>query len=148
VIREQVQRIGAGVLERHLNRHKLGDEGPSRACGCGRNQRFVQHRPKTMATLLGPVTFQRAYYHCRSCGASSVPYDERVGLGDGQVSPGLAKAGTLVGVHEPFERASKMVYELTGQRLSGRDGMRPGFDSGRHRRPRRVRNAFTWRWTA
>ena len=66
----------------------------------------MEYRPKTMSTLLGEVTIPRAYYRCGECGASSLPYDERVGLGGGQVSVGLAKAGTLLGIHEPFELAS------------------------------------------
>ncbi len=120
VMQEQMRRIGARALELHLAEHKLGYEGSSRACRCGENQRFVQHRPKTVATVLGPVTLRRAYYHCSACGSSSLPYDERIGLGEGQVSVGLAKAATLLGVQVPFEQASRVLHELTGQRLSER----------------------------
>jgi hypothetical protein len=37
-----------------------------------------------------------------------------------QISVGLAKAATLLAIHEPFESAARMLYELTGQRLSER----------------------------
>jgi len=118
VLQAQVRRIGARALELHLQGRKLGYEGSSRACSCKQNQRFVGHRSKTVATLLGPVILQRAYYHCSDCGASSLPYDERVGLGGGEVSPGLAKAATLLAVQAPFESASRMLHNLTGQSLS------------------------------
>lgn len=119
-IQEQVRRIGARAMELHLGQQKLGYEGSSRACSCGENQRFVEHRPKTIATLMGQVTIRRAYYRCSHCGVSALPYDQRVGLGEGQESPGLAKAACLCGVEEPFETAARMLHELTGQRLSER----------------------------
>src|SRR5436305_13415326 len=54
VIWEQVLRVGARALEMHLEGRRLGYEGSSRACpSCGRNQRFVEHRPRTLATRLG-----------------------------------------------------------------------------------------------
>lgn len=120
VLRERMLQLGAQALELHLGRVKLGYQGACRPCSCGGVQRFLQHRPKTIATLLGSVEIRRAYYRCPACGSSSLPYDEAVGLGEGAVSPGLGKAATLVGIHEPFERASKMLYELTGQRLCER----------------------------
>lgn len=120
VLRERLMAIGTQALEMHLEKRKLGYEGCSRRCRCGESQRFVEYRPKTIATLLGDVTIQRAYYRCGSCKTSSLPYDERIGLGDGQVSPGLAKASTLMGIQEPFAPASQMLYELTGRRVSAR----------------------------
>ena len=80
VLRDQMLRIGTRALELHLNQRKLGYQGPHRPCGCGQVQRFVEHRPKTVATILGPVTIRRAYYRCRACGRSCLPYDQQVGL--------------------------------------------------------------------
>lgn len=115
---EQMQRIGARVIELHLAGRKLGYAGPSRPCGCGRTQRFVEYRPKTLATLLGPVRIRRAYYRCGNCGAARLPYDQEVGLGDGAESVALAKAASLLGVEGPFAGGARVLYELTGQRLS------------------------------
>jgi hypothetical protein len=120
LVRDWVTRIGARVLELHLADRKLGYEGCRRPCSCGDVQRFVGYRSKTVATLLGPVHFERAYYRCAACGASGRPYDQQVGLGAGQVSVALAKAATLLAIHEPFELATEGLYELTGQRLSKR----------------------------
>lgn len=122
-VRERVLRIGAKALETHLASRRLGYEGSSRACDgphCRHNQKFVGHRPQTLATLLGQVTFKRAYYHCPRCGASCCPYDRAAGLGGGQESVGLAKAAALVCSMEPFVPAALMLEELTGQRLGDR----------------------------
>jgi hypothetical protein len=118
VVLEQMRRIGARVVELHLAQRALGYQGARRPCPCGRTQRFVEHRPKTVATLLGAVRIRRAYYRCVACGASALPYDQQVGLGDGPESVGLAKAAALLGHQEIFETASRTLYELTGQRLS------------------------------
>lgn len=128
---DEVRLIGAQAMELHLGQQNLGYEGSSRACPCGRTQRFVGHRPKQMATLLGSVTVRRAYYHCLDCGASSLPYDERVGLGDGQVSPGLAKSACLLAVQVPFATAAQLLHELTGQRVSERTVERLTHQAGR-----------------
>ena len=77
---ERMRRIGARVIERRLASGRLGYSGPSRPCGCGRTQRFVEHRPKTLATLLG--------------------------------------------VEQPFAGGARVLYELTGQRLSESTVMR------------------------
>ena len=122
-VREAVLRVGAKAAEMHLAGKPLGYEGSSRACPnayCGGGQKFVGHRPRTLATLLGQVTVGRAYYHCPGCGSSCCPYDERCGLGPGHESVGLAKAAALVAVMDPFAPAAQVLEELTGQRLGER----------------------------
>jgi hypothetical protein len=113
-----VRRIGAKAVELQLSRQKLGYEGACRPCSCGRTQRFVEHRPKQIATQLGMIRIRRAYYRCRDCGESALPYDRRVGLGAGPESVGLAQAATLLGIHDTFANASATLFHLTGQQLS------------------------------
>jgi hypothetical protein len=125
-MRAAVLLIGAKALEEHLSGKKLGYEGSSRPCdspACRRkhlNQKFVNHRTRTVQTLMGQLTFKRAYYHCKHCGRSCCPYDQNVGLGRGQLSVGLAKAATLVAAMDPFIPAAKVLHELTGQRVGDR----------------------------
>lgn len=123
VVRQAVFRIGAKAIELHLAGKKLGYEGSSRVCDnpdCKQDQKFVNHRPRTLGTLLGQVTFKRAYYHCPHCGSSCCPYDQSVGLGAGQESVGLAKAAALASAVDPFIPAATLLYELSGQRLGDR----------------------------
>lgn len=119
-VQEHIRRIGARAVELHLAKQKLGYQGACRSCGCGGVQRFVEHRPRRVQTLMGMVEIRRAYYRCKSCGESALPYDQQVGLGSEQISVGMAKAATLLGIQEPFELAARTLYELTGQRLSER----------------------------
>lgn len=122
-VRQAVLRVGARAVELHLAAKRLGYEGSSRACdgpGCRCNQKFVDHRRRTLGTLMGQVTITRAYYHCSRCGSSCCPYDDRVGLGTGHESVGLAKAAALLSAIDPFIPAATILHELTGQRLGDR----------------------------
>jgi hypothetical protein len=118
VVREKVLAIGRHALQQHFEGRKLGYEGSSRACPCGESQKFVGHREKHVVTLLGEVTMRRAYYHCRHCGQSGVPYDQQAGLASCAASPGLAKAACLAGIQVPFGQAARLLEELSGIRLS------------------------------
>lgn len=123
IVREAANRVGAKAMELRLAQEPLGYEGSSRACDnpdCGHDQKFIEHRPRTLTTLLGQVTIKRAYYHCKQCGCSCCPYDQRIGLGSGQTSVGLAKAASLLAVLDPFIPAATILQELTGQRLGDR----------------------------
>jgi hypothetical protein len=121
MIRDKVQQIGQAALQLHLaQQKKLGYEGSSRACDCGDNQKFVGYRSRTLATLLGPVSYRRAYYRCGHCGRGCCPYDQEAKLGDCQVSLNLARAATLLGVNDPFSPSAQVLHELTGVRLGER----------------------------
>ncbi|HHH46877.1 MAG TPA: ISKra4 family transposase [Thiotrichales bacterium] len=113
-----VRQIGAKAIEQHLASIKLGYQGSAIPCPCGGVQRFVGHRGKQVATLLGTVRIRRAYYRCRACRASALPYDAQAGLGDHAASEGLAQAAALLGMNNPFDQAHRLLYALTGQRLS------------------------------
>lgn len=122
-VREAAMRIGARAVELRLAEQPLGYEGSSRACDnpkCKHNQRFVEHRPRTLSTLMGQITIERAYYHCPKCGSSCFPYDQRIGLGSEQMSVGLARAATMLSVLDPFIPAATILHEITGQRLGDR----------------------------
>lgn len=112
------RKIGAKALEIQMGRQKLGYEGPHRACECGQAQRFVEHRARTLATLMGTIRLNRAYYHCKHCKRSATPYDRRIGLGPGSESVGLAQAAVWLGKQETFADSAATLLQLVGQRLS------------------------------
>lgn len=110
--------LGKGLLQRVVERGANGYKGSSIACQCGGSMKFIQHRKRDIHTIFGWIKLQRAYYHCSYCGRSLSPYDHASGLGSEQLSPGLARACSLLAVDDSFERTSVKIDELLGQNVS------------------------------
>ena len=58
---------------------------------CQESARFVEYRPKTVQSLVGTFTLERAYYHCRSCGKGTVPWDGILDLSRQALTPGCGQ---------------------------------------------------------
>ena len=84
LLKEKMQLLGQGLLQRLVNRGVNGYKGSSMACKCSGSIKFIQHRNKDIHTLFGWITVKRAYYHCADCGSSLFPYDAASGLGSEQ----------------------------------------------------------------
>jgi hypothetical protein len=84
---------------------------------CGADAKFINYLPRTLETLYGLVTVQRAYYHCPDCGGH-VPWDRELGLDDSRQSPGLQPLVGLVGTLMPFGKGEDVLRRLSGVRLS------------------------------
>ena len=102
------------LLARRLNADRSDLEGSTRRCACGQQARFNGYRSKTFRTALGPLTLERAYYHCGACGQGSHPRDAALGLDGRSVSPGLERMIGSVAAEVSFARSSEMLRELAG----------------------------------
>ena len=52
---------GAALLQAVLEEQDDGYCGPRTGCGCGGQASYAGSRPKTITTVLGPVTLARAW---------------------------------------------------------------------------------------
>jgi len=119
--------LSAGLSEAY-GRHA----GPARPCLCGQCQRFVNYRQRTLMTLLGPVRYERAYYHCASCGATHYAGEDALGLEGSSFTLPAQEAVSLVSAELPFDRARVLLARLSGlkfavshaQHLCQRHGLR------------------------
>lgn len=93
---------------------------------------FHDYRRKSPQSLLGPIHFYRAYYHCRRCGLGLFPFDEETGLGPHRVTPGAERVAGLVGlICNGFEEAAeKVLPEACGLRLAESTVQRITEDAG------------------
>ena len=106
-VRSSVMAWGARVLEKALNGFGAGRRDKPVLCRCGRKMRSRGLRRKTIQTLLGPVTFLRAVYECRTCGASRVPADEALDVAGGGFSPGARRLMCRAGSRESFREGAE-----------------------------------------
>jgi hypothetical protein len=79
----------------------------------------VGYRPRTVQSPVGTFPLDRAYYHCRSCGAGTVPWDEALGLSRQALTPGAKELVCVAGAVDSFGEAADIVLKkLAGLRVS------------------------------
>ena len=101
-------------MARHFNADDSDHSDSTIACACGRTARYAGRRPKTFTTRLGPLTLQRAYYHCDACRRGSCPRDEALGLQGTSLSPATTRMVGLTAAEVSFAKASEWLTTLAG----------------------------------
>jgi hypothetical protein len=82
-------------------------------CSCGGLAEYQYRREGTLLTILGQVTYERAYYLCPECHEGTYPLDQRLGLRPGQMSAQLESMAGMTGAQLPFEQGSQLFEALT-----------------------------------
>jgi hypothetical protein len=85
-------------------------------CGSGHEAEFVSYRDKVIDTVLGPVTLNRAWYHCAECGHGLAPRDAELGVAGTSLSPGLTVMNDKAAAAGPFAGAASLLEDLAGVR--------------------------------
>jgi hypothetical protein len=127
------QAIGRKLMEGVLN-SRLYERRPvaRREGSCGHVQRLVGERPKHLITLVGPVSFVRAYYQCRHVGEAETAQDCSHGEAPADVLWGVDKQRTTPGVQEhisylsarlTFEEAAETLCRSVPIGMSGRQAL-------------------------
>jgi hypothetical protein len=129
VIRAGMLKLGAGMLGELLSADQ-GHRGPRVPCGNGHEAVFVSYRGKVIATVLGPVTLNRAWYHCKTCGHGFAPRDAGLGVAGTSLSPGLTAMNDKAAAAGPFAGAASMLEDLAGVRLTAKRTERAAEASG------------------
>jgi hypothetical protein len=111
--------VGCGMLGQLLAADS-GYRGPRVPCGQGHEAVFTAYRDKAIDTVLGPVTLNRAWYHCAECGHGVAPRDAELGVAGASMPPGLAAMNDLAAAAGPFAGAARLLEELAGVRLDAR----------------------------
>jgi len=117
VIRAGMLKLGCGVLGELLSADR-GHRGPAVPCGNGHEALFVSYRDKVIDTVLGPVTLNRAWYHCPACKHGFAPRDAELGVAGTSLSPGLTAMNDKAAAAGPFAGAASMLEDLAGVRLT------------------------------
>ncbi len=106
--------MAARAVERRLNADTSDHGGPTAPCGCGEPARYAGRRPKSFTSVLGPLTLERAYYHCDACDTGFCPRDAALGLQATSLSPAVTRMVGLVGAMVSFEEGHELLAELAG----------------------------------
>jgi len=117
VIRAGMLKLGAGLLGELLSADR-GHRGQRVPCGSGHEAEFVSYRDKVIDTVLGPVTLNRAWYHCAECKHGLAPRDAELGVAGTSLSPGLTAMNDKAAAAGPFAAATSLLEDLAGVPLT------------------------------
>jgi hypothetical protein len=107
--------VAARAVEQRLNADTADHNGPTMPCPqCGEPARYAGRRRKTVESVLGPLTLQRAYYHCAACDAGHCPRDRALGLAGTALSPAVTRMVGAVGALVSFAEGQALLRELAG----------------------------------
>lgn len=112
LIRESMHAAGAKTIERLLAVPVVRQTGV--ACACGHQARYHERRRKQVLTILGPVTFERAYYLCPNCHQGQSPRDQELDVVGTECSPGVRRMMSLVGSEDSFGVGRQKLQLLAG----------------------------------
>jgi hypothetical protein len=84
---------------------------PDIPCPYGKQARMLRMRPATVTTLLGPITYHRAYYQCPSCRQTQTPLDTHLQVCAGSFSAGVQELLALLGATQDSFAQAAQVFE-------------------------------------
>ena len=111
--RQMALRIMGHAVAQRLNADH-SDETGCVVCGCGAEARYAGRRPKTFTTALGPLTLERAWYHCERCSEGFAPRDRALGLDRSSLSPAALRMTGITAARLSFAEASELLAALAG----------------------------------
>src|SRR5438105_5885500 len=128
---ETIFEVGRGWMESILSEPAPEERAPSQRLGrCGHPQQVEGYRPKQVLTLVGKVTFKRAYYRCvgaeaavapqEACTHGEAPAAELWGLHGQRTSAGVQQAVSYLCASLTLEGAAEAFSRLLPLQMSAR----------------------------
>jgi hypothetical protein len=113
-VRRQALQVAARAVEQRLNADPGDHAGSTVPCPCGQAARYAGRRPKTITSVLGDLTLERAYYHCAACARGFCPRDRALGVADTALSPAVTRMVGLTAAIVSFAESHELLRELAG----------------------------------
>ncbi len=113
--------VAARVLETALNADHSDGRGTLRPCSCGAQARYAGRRPKTVVTVVGEITIERASYWCEQCRRGFCPRDAELKLGRGCLSTGVLRMVGMTAALASFQETDELLTALAGIRVGTKE---------------------------
>jgi hypothetical protein len=107
-MRQAVLAAGARYLEQLLQ--GIGSGRQNLQCECGASMQSRGLEPKTILTILGPVTINRSAYECTVCPNTRFLADEKLDVSNTEFSPGCRRLMSRAGSNTPFADGAKDLW--------------------------------------
>ena len=113
-IRQMLLKLGQFLMGAWLALQGSPYPEERRACPhCGGEATYQFKREATLLTIMGQVTYRRAYYLCAQCHKGHYPLDDKLGLRPGEMSAEMESLTAMTGVQLPFGQSSQLFESLT-----------------------------------
>lgn len=135
-VMETIFAIGRGWMQSVLSEAVPEEPAPAERVGsCGHQQQLVGYRPKQVLTLLGKITFKRAYYQCvveeeraevsgqQGCTHGEAPADRLWGVQGRRTSAGVQQAVSYLCASSTLEEAAANFSRLLPLQMSARQAL-------------------------
>jgi len=113
---ELYRRVGQQAAGELLaNRWQEADAVAEAKCGqCQRNMKAMGRRKKRVRTLCETVGLQRKVFYCSECGVTRVPLDERLGITQTGITPGLSRVVCRSALELPYKQSQQLLDDSLG----------------------------------
>jgi len=113
-VRQMLLKLGQFLMGAWLALQESPYPEERRACpDCGEEATYQFKREATLLTIVGQVTYRRAYYVCEQCHKGHYPLDNKLGLRPGEMSAEVESLTAMTGVQLPFGQSSQLFESLT-----------------------------------
>ena len=81
---------------------------------CQQSLKPMGRRQKQLQTICGPVVLERRIYYCQQCGQMRAPLDQRLGVEQGGMTPGLMRLVCRTALELPFQQSQQLLSDTLG----------------------------------
>lgn len=81
---------------------------------CERRMKPLGSRSKRIRTLCGTVNLERRVYYCEDCGRTRSPLDERLGITQTGITPGLSRVVCRSALELPYLQSQRLLSDTLG----------------------------------
>jgi hypothetical protein len=114
---EELYRRGGqeAAKEALAKRWESADEQRDLECQeCGEQMGALGSRGRRLQTLCGTMKIDRQVYYCARCGRTEAPLDERLGITEGGMTPGLMRVVCRTALEMPYEQSESLLTDTLG----------------------------------
>jgi hypothetical protein len=113
---ELFRRLGQQAANEQLSQRWEEADGPVilQCEGCQQSMKPMGRRKKRLQTVCGPLQLQRRLYYCQACEQMRAPLDQRLGVEQGGMTPGLMRLVCRTALELPFQQSQQLLSDTLG----------------------------------
>ena len=113
---ELFRRLGQQAAGEQLRQRWEEADGPAilQCAFCQQSLKPMGRRKKQLRTVCGLVRLERRVYYCQQCGQMRAPLDQRLGVEQGSMTPGLMRLVCRTALELPFQQSQQLLSDTLG----------------------------------